>query len=107
MIRGHLVTDVVAIIGTLDMSRRGGSLALSTTLHSVLVFMQTWWVELLCALLIVLVVPLIAATLFLSSAGHGGHAKRASARCASARTACWQPVADALKLLIKEDPDPQ
>jgi len=29
-------------------------------LHSILAFVQTWWVELLSAVLIVLVVPLIA-----------------------------------------------
>jgi NADH-quinone oxidoreductase subunit H len=76
---------------------------MSPMLHSMLAFVQTWWVELLCALLIVLVVPLTAVYIALVERKVIADMQ---ARVGSMRVGphgLLQPIADALKLLIKED----
>jgi len=76
---------------------------LSHTLHSVLAFVQTWWVELLCALLIVLVVPLIAGYIVLVERKVMADMQARLGPMRVGPHGLLQPVADALKLLIKED----
>jgi len=76
---------------------------LSHTLHSVLAFVQTWWVELLCALLIVLVVPLIAGYIALVERKVMADMQARLGPMRVGPHGLLQPVADALKLLIKED----
>ena len=76
---------------------------MSHTLHSVLAFVQTWWVELLCALLIVLVVPLIAGYIALVERKVMADMQARLGPMRVGPHGLLQPVADALKLLIKED----
>jgi len=76
---------------------------LSHTLHSVLAFVQTWWVELLCALLIVLVVPLIAGYIVLVERKVMADMQARFGPTRVGPHGLLQPIADALKLLIKED----
>jgi NADH-quinone oxidoreductase subunit H len=73
------------------------------TLHSVLVFVQTWWVQLLCALLIVLVVPLIAGYIVLVERKVMADMQARLGPMRVGPHGLLQPIADALKLLIKED----
>ncbi len=76
---------------------------MSHTLHSVLAFVQTWWVELLCALLIVLVVPLIAGYIVLVERKVMADMQARLGPMRVGPHGLLQPIADALKLLIKED----
>ena len=76
---------------------------MSATLHSILVFAQTWWVELLCAVLIVLVVPLIAGYLVLVERKVMADMQARLGPMRVGPHGLLQPIADALKLLIKED----
>src|SRR5580704_8089700 len=83
--------------------RRGGSLAMSPTLHSIVAFVQAWWVELLCAVLIVLVVPLIAGYIVLVERKVMADMQARLGPMRVGPHGLLQPIADALKLLIKED----
>jgi NADH-quinone oxidoreductase subunit H len=76
---------------------------MSATLHSVLAFVQTWWVELLCAVLIVLVVPLIAGYIVLVERKVMADMQARLGPMRVGPHGLLQPIADALKLLIKED----
>jgi NADH-quinone oxidoreductase subunit H len=64
---------------------------------------QTWWVELLCALLIVLVVPLIAGYIVLVERKVMADMQARLGPMRVGPHGLLQPIADALKLLIKED----
>jgi NADH-quinone oxidoreductase subunit H len=72
-------------------------------LHSILAFVQTWWVELLCAVLIVLVVPLIAGYIVLVERKVMADMQARLGPMRVGPHGLLQPIADALKLLIKED----
>ena len=61
-------------------------------------FVRAWWVELLCALLIVLVVPLIAGYIVLAE-----HRVPADEQARSGPAGMLQAFPGALKLLLKED----
>jgi NADH-quinone oxidoreductase subunit H len=76
---------------------------MSPILHSILAFVQTWWVELLCAVLIVLVVPLIAGYLVLVERKVMADMQARLGPMRVGPHGLLQPIADALKLLIKED----
>jgi NADH-quinone oxidoreductase subunit H len=73
------------------------------TLHSVLAFVQTWWVELFCAVLIILVVPLIAGYIVLVERKVMADMQARLGPMRVGPHGLLQPIADALKLLIKED----
>ena len=79
---------------------------MNPTLHSILAFVQTWWVELLCAVLIVLVVPLIAGYLVLVERKVMADMPARLGPMRVGPHGLLQPIADALKLLIKEDSIP-
>jgi NADH-quinone oxidoreductase subunit H len=68
-----------------------------------LAFVQTWWVELLCALLILLVVPLIAGYIVLVERKVMADMQARLGPMRVGPHGLLQPIADALKLLIKED----
>ena len=76
---------------------------MSPTLHSILAFVQTWWVELLCAVLIVAVVPLIAGYIVLVERKVMADMQARLGPMRVGPHGLLQPIADALKLLIKED----
>src|SRR5258708_11529974 len=76
---------------------------MSPALHSILAFVQTWWVELLCAVLIVLVVPLIAGYIVLVERKVMADMQARLGPMRVGPHGLLQPIADALKLLIKED----
>src|SRR5260370_7575394 len=76
---------------------------MSPALHSILEFVQTWWVELLCAVLIVLVVPLIAGYIVLVERKVMADMQARLGPMRVGPHGLLQPIADALKLLIKED----
>jgi NADH-quinone oxidoreductase subunit H len=76
---------------------------MNPTLHSILGFVQTWWVELLCAVLIVLVVPLIAGYIVLIERKVMADMQARLGPMRVGPHGLLQPIADALKLLIKED----
>ena len=76
-------------------------------LHSILTFVQTWWVELLCAVLIVLVVPLIAGYIVLVERKVMADMQARLGPMRVGPHGLLQPIADALKLLIKEDLIPE
>jgi NADH-quinone oxidoreductase subunit H len=76
---------------------------MNAMLHSILAFVQTWWVELLCAMLIVLVVPLIAGYIVLVERKVMADMQARLGPMRVGPHGLLQPIADALKLLIKED----
>jgi NADH-quinone oxidoreductase subunit H len=76
---------------------------MSAMLHSILAFVQTWWVELLCAVLIILVVPLVAGYIVLVERKVMADMQARLGPMRVGPHGLLQPIADALKLLIKED----
>ena len=76
---------------------------MSPMLHSILAFVQSWWVELLCAVLIILVVPLIAGYIVLVERKVMADMQARLGPMRVGPHGLLQPIADALKLLIKED----
>jgi NADH-quinone oxidoreductase subunit H len=72
-------------------------------LHALLVFLQTWWVELVSGVVIVAVVPLIAGYLVLMERKLMADMQARLGPMRVGPHGLLQPIADAVKLLIKED----
>ena len=73
---------------------------MNSALHSILVFVQSWWVELLCAVLIVLVVPLIAGYIVLVERKVMADMQARLGPMRVGPHGLLQPIADAVKLLL-------
>jgi NADH-quinone oxidoreductase subunit H len=76
---------------------------MNPTLHAFVQFLQTWWVELVCAVMIVAVVPLIAGYLVLMERKLMADMQARLGPMRVGPHGLLQPIADAVKLLIKED----
>jgi len=76
---------------------------MGAALHSIFVFAHAWWVELLCAVLIVLVFPIIAGYIMLVELKVMADLQAGQGPMRVGPHDPLQPIADALKLLIKED----
>lgn len=75
---------------------------MNPTLQTLLDFLETWWVELVSAVVIVAIVPLIAACRVLVVR----KVKRLERTCIAA-DGVFEPIGDAGKLVLKEDGVPQ
>ena len=76
---------------------------MNPTLHAVLDFLQTWWAELTCGVVIVAVVPLVAGYLVLMERKLMADMQARLGPMRVGPHGLLQPIADAVKLLIKED----
>jgi NADH-quinone oxidoreductase subunit H len=76
---------------------------MNPTLHAILVFLQTWWVEIVCGVVIVAVVPLIAGYVVLVERKLMADMQARLGPMRVGPHGLLQPIADAVKLLIKED----
>jgi NADH-quinone oxidoreductase subunit H len=76
---------------------------MNPTLHAILVFVQTWWVELVCGVVIVAVVPLVAGYVVLVERKLMADMQARLGPMRVGPHGLLQPIADAVKLLIKED----
>jgi NADH-quinone oxidoreductase subunit H len=76
---------------------------MNPTLHGILVFLQTWWVELVSGVVIVAVVPLIAGYVVLVERKLMADMQARLGPMRVGPHGLLQPIADAVKLLIKED----
>ena len=72
-------------------------------LEAILTFLQTWWVEIVCGVVIVAVVPLIAGYVVLVERKLMADMQARLGPMRVGPHGLLQPIADALKLLIKED----
>jgi NADH-quinone oxidoreductase subunit H len=72
-------------------------------MNALLHFLQTWWVELVCAVVIVAVVPLIAGYVVLVERKLMADMQARLGPMRVGPHGLLQPIADAVKLLIKED----
>jgi NADH-quinone oxidoreductase subunit H len=76
---------------------------MNPTLHAVLVFLETWWVELVSGVVIVAVVPLVAGYIVLVERKLMADMQARLGPMRVGPHGLLQPIADAVKLLIKED----
>ncbi|HXY01768.1 MAG TPA: complex I subunit 1 family protein [Candidatus Limnocylindrales bacterium] len=76
---------------------------MNPTLHAILIFLQTWWVELVSGVVIVAVVPLVAGYLVLMERKLMADMQARLGPMRVGPHGLLQPIADAFKLLIKED----
>ncbi len=76
---------------------------MSPVFHGVLVFLQTWWAELVSGVVIVAVVPLIAGYVVLVERKLMADMQARLGPMRVGPHGLLQPIADAVKLLIKED----
>src|ERR1700690_338567 len=77
--------------------------AMSPTTQALLTFLQTWWVEISCGVIIVAVVPLIAGYVVLVERKLMADMQARLGPMRVGPHGLLQPIADAVKLLIKED----
>src|SRR5271166_3535426 len=80
---------------------------MNPTTQAVLQFLQTWWVELVCGVVIVAVVPLIAGYVVLVERKLMADMQARLGPMRVGPHGLLQPIADAVKLLIKEDIVPE
>lgn len=80
---------------------------MSSAAQGILSFLQTWWVELVCGVVIVTVVPLIAGYIVLVERKLMADMQARLGPMRVGPHGLLQPIADALKLLIKEDIVPE
>jgi NADH-quinone oxidoreductase subunit H len=80
---------------------------MSSAAQGILTFLQTWWVELVCGVVIVTVVPLIAGYIVLVERKLMADMQARLGPMRVGPHGLLQPIADALKLLIKEDIVPE
>lgn len=76
---------------------------MNPTLQAVLHFLQTWWIELTCGIVIVAVVPLVAGYVVLVERKLMADMQARLGPMRVGPHGLLQPIADAVKLLIKED----
>jgi NADH-quinone oxidoreductase subunit H len=76
---------------------------MNPTLQGILAFLQSWWPELVCGVVIVAVVPLIAGYVVLMERKLMADMQARLGPMRVGPHGLLQPIADALKLLIKED----
>lgn len=76
---------------------------MNPTVHAFVQFLLTWWVELVCGVVIVAVVPLIAGYLVLMERKLMADMQARLGPMRVGPHGLLQPIADAVKLLIKED----
>ena len=76
---------------------------MNPTAQAILSFLQTWWVELVCGVVIVAVVPLIAGYVVLVERKLMADMQARLGPMRVGPHGLLQPIADAVKLLIKED----
>src|SRR5512140_812055 len=76
---------------------------MNPALHSIISFLQTWWVQLVSGVLIVAVVPLIAGYVVLMERKLMADMQARLGPMRVGPHGVLQPLADAVKLLIKED----
>jgi len=76
---------------------------MNPTAHALIQFLQTWWVELVCGVVIVAVVPLVAGYVVLVERKLMADMQARLGPMRVGPHGLLQPIADALKLLIKED----
>jgi len=76
---------------------------MNPTTQAILTFLQTWWVEIVCGVVIVAVVPLIAGYVVLVERKLMADMQARLGPMRVGPHGLLQPIADAVKLLIKED----
>jgi NADH-quinone oxidoreductase subunit H len=76
---------------------------MSPVTQAILSFLQTWWVELVCGVVIVAVVPLVAGYVVLVERKLMADMQARLGPMRVGPHGLLQPIADAVKLLIKED----
>ena len=76
---------------------------MNPTTQALLNFLETWWVELVCGAVIVAVVPLIAGYVVLVERKLMADMQARLGPMRVGPHGLLQPIADAVKLLIKED----
>jgi len=103
MVRGHLVADVVAIIGTIDIVLGEGRPMMQALFQATLQFLKLYWAPLLCGVAIVAILPLIVGYIVLVERKLMRTCKRGWGPMRVGPHGLLQPIADAVKLLIKED----